>query len=450
MAKNILIGVVVLVALVIGGIIIAPSFVDSQAIKHEITTQARAATGRDLTIDGNLEIRIFPSPSLTANNVRLSNAEGGEAKHMVSMQAVEVRVALAPLLSGQVQVEQIRLVSPEVFIEQYADGASNLDMRPSTIPGTTASKPQVIPPSEGEASASSAGAPGMDIRLDNFEIVGGRVVFADMKSGTRENIENIDANLRAGSLNGPFEAVGSARVRGVPLAYEASVGQIIKERTVPLNAEIKASAGTKLQLSGAIFDLASEPHFKGSIQGGGENLAKLLDSILGGGTAPVQLSQTFGLETQVDASAAGADLTELEMQLGSSRITGSVRADLARVVNFNVDLKSAHVDLDAISAGDAAKPSMMDKVQKNNQAGSPDIAPTPPRTRYGSRARRRASSKSRLCAFIRKRIAERPRGRSAAILSTTQAASSYSSTASWSRTGSPPPRTAWRSFPWRR
>ncbi|MEG3620011.1 AsmA family protein [Magnetovibrio sp. PR-2] len=378
MVKNVLIGVVVLVALVIGGVIIAPSFVDSQAIKQEITTQARAATGRDLTIDGNLEIRIFPSPSLTANNVRLSNAARGEAKHMVDMQAVEVRVALAPLLSGQVQVEQIRLVSPQVFIEQYEDGSSNLDMRPPTQPGVSAPASSTNQAS-GSAPSSSAQSSDMDIRLDNFEIVGGRVVYSDMKAGTREVVEGIDTTLRAGSLSGPFEALGSARVRGVPLAYEASVGQIIQERTVPLNAEIKASAGTKIQLSGAIFDLASTPHFKGSIQGGGENLAQLLNSILGPGTAPMQLSQTFGLEAQVDASGEGADLAELEMQLGSSRILGSIRADLGKGVNFNVDLKSAHVDLDAISGANVSGPSMTEQVQENNQAAAPNVAPAPPK-----------------------------------------------------------------------
>ncbi|MCW8916605.1 MAG: AsmA family protein [Magnetovibrio sp.] len=377
MVKNILIGVVAFIVVLVGLVVIAPSFIDSQAIKREITTQARNATGRELTIDGNLEIRVIPSPTLIANNVRLSNAKGGKAQHMVALEAVEVRVALSPLLSGQVKVEQIRLVSPEIHVETYADGRNNLEfekpVQPSEVPKTAA-------PSQTTTSGENGGGSGneLDIRLDNFEIVGGRVVYTDMKTGAHEEVEAIDATLRAVSLNGPFEAIGQARVRGIPTAFEMSLGQIIKQRTVPVNAVVQASAGTKLQVSGGIFGLEATPHFKGSIKGGGQNLSQLLDSVLGAGTAPQELAQTFGVETQIDASAKALDLKELEIQLGASRITGGVNVTLDQGVDFKVDLKSSLVDLDAFSSQTQSKAGGTD-LKGAAANSSPTLSPTPPK-----------------------------------------------------------------------
>ncbi|MBL4615838.1 MAG: AsmA family protein, partial [Magnetovibrio sp.] len=383
MVKNILIGVVVVLALLVGAVVIAPSFIDSAAIKDEITEQVRTATGRELSIGGNLEVRLLPAPSLIANDVRLSNAKGGQAKDMVVMKAVEVRIALMPLLSGQVQVERIRLVAPVVSIEKFADGRTNLDFKPA--PQIKSITPSQGSTSQGATVGASGGASGLDIRLDSFEIVDGRLIYRDGVNGTVERIENIDATLRAGSLNGPFEAQGQARLRGVPLAFEISLGQIIEQRTMPVNAVLNAPGGAKAQLNGAVFGLGAKPRFKGKIKAEGENLAQLLDAVVGAGTAPVVLQQTFALDGQIEASAENVDLSELEVHLGKDRITGTIKVALSDGVNFDVQLKAARIDVDSIlnTAGRRSTPSSTpasaaDQGAQGGKTAQSTITPTPP------------------------------------------------------------------------
>lgn len=355
LAKKFLIGVVVVVAVLAGIAIIGPSFIDSNALKQQATAQVRAATGRDLTIGGDLQISIFPSPTLTANAVTLTNAAGAAEDNMVSLKAVEVRVALMPLLSGQVQVERIRLVGAVVNIEKFADGRTNLEFQPqpqaqaqNETGSTSSSAPQVSATAETNtpSGANGAGGAGMNIRLDNFELVDSRLIYRDDTTGTVERIDGIDAMLRAVSLNGPFEAKGQARVRGVPLAFEVSLGQIIKERTVPVNAVVNAPGGARAQVTGAVLNMESTPRFRGKIKVQGENLAQLLNAALGAPTAPPLLGQTFALDSAVDASGADVGLSELEIQLGKSRVTGSVQAVLSEGVSFDVKLKSALIDVD--------------------------------------------------------------------------------------------------------
>jgi len=378
LAKNIFIGVAVFLALLGAIAIVGPSFVDSNALKREITAQARAATGRDLTIGGNLEIRIFPAPALTANNVSLSNAAGAQSADMVSLKAVEVRVALLPLLSGQVQVERIRLLSPVVNIEKFADGRTNLELK---------AEGQAEPPANvADGGAPSQGAPaqaqsaGLDIRLDNFEVVGGLVVYRDATTGAVERVEDIDATLRAGSLNGPFEAQGQARVRGVPLAFEVSLGQIIEQRTVPVNAILNAPGGARIQVTGAVLGLEAEPHFKGKIKASGENLAQLIDAVSAPGSAPNLLDQDFALDSDVDASATSVALSELEVQLGKARTTGNVAVALGDGVEFDVQLKAARIDVDAMLEAVGKQPQRAVSAQQGAGAAgtAASIAPTPP------------------------------------------------------------------------
>jgi len=389
LAKNILIGVVVVLVLLAGAVVIAPSFIDSNALKSQITTQARATTGRELTIDGNLEVRLFPAPALTANDVSLSNAEGGEAENMVALKAVEVRVALMPLLSGQVQVERIRLVGPVINIEKFADGRTNLEIKPSDT--ATKAKPTSSVESTPSSPESTTGGGGMDIRLDNFEVIEGSVVYRDMATGVVERVDNLDATLRAGSLNGPFEAQGQARVRGVPLAFEVSLGQIIEQRTVPVNAVLNAPGGAHAQITGAVLGLEADPRFKGKIKIKGQSLALLLDAVAGAGAgagagvAPTLLGQTYTMESQIDASAASVGLKEFEFQLGQSRATGAIDVALKDGVQFDVQLKASRIDVDAML--DAIGKGAPSTARGDGAASAvASIAPAPPKTQAGAKA----------------------------------------------------------------
>lgn len=387
--KKIFVALGLILVVLIGVVVIGPGFIDANALKREVTAQVRSATGRDLTIDGNLQIRFLPAPTLTANAVRLSNAVGAQKADMVTLKAVEVRVALLPLLSGQVQVERIRLVNPVVNLEKLSDGRTNLDFSPafsgasSGASSSTSGEPQTTVP----GAVSKSAGDGLNIRLDNFELVGGRIVYLDATTGVVEQIENLEANLRAGSLNGPFEARGQARLRGVPLTFEVSVGQIIERRTVSLNAILNAPGGGRAQITGAGLGLGTDPYFKGKVNVNGTNLAQLIGSIAATALTPGGagvLAQSFALDSAVSASATGVNLNELDVQLGKSRIAGDIKVNLRDGVEFDVNMKAGGIDVDALLAATALPLARAGQSQGEGAVASgPDtqIAPRPPQTR---------------------------------------------------------------------
>lgn len=365
MLKKTLISFAVLVIIVLGGALIAPSFIDWNARLPEITAQVKNATGRTLTIDGHLEVRLLPSPMLTARGVKLGNAPGGRVPHMAALEAVEVRVALMPLLSGQVKVERIRLVKPQIFIEKFADGRTNLEFQ-----GVSSQKVSSVVASSGSGSDSS----GLGVQLDNFEIINATVLYEDLANGTVERVEDINTTLRAASLKGPFEIQGEARLRGVPLSFEASLGRIISGRTVPINAVIKAQGGTRVQIGGAALDIEISPYFKGKIKAEGESLAGLLSAVSDHVEMSPPLHQPFLMEMAVKASASEVALSDLELSLGAVRAFGNAKLEIADGLNFNVNMKASRIDADALLS---MKSSPTQRVTSRNVGGV--ISPKPPK-----------------------------------------------------------------------
>jgi hypothetical protein len=111
--KKILIGIGVLLVLLVAAVLVGPSFYDWNRHKGEIAAKVREATGRDLTIDGDISLAILWTPTLSVSKVRFANVAGGSAPDMASLEALDVRLAFAPLdwMDGKFQVERIDLAA---------------------------------------------------------------------------------------------------------------------------------------------------------------------------------------------------------------------------------------------------------------------------------------------------------------------------------------------------
>lgn len=351
MLKKTLIGFVGFLLFVLASVVIAPSFMDWNARLPQIAAQVKKATGRDLTIDGTLDVRLIPSPMVTAHGVKLGNVKGGIAKYMVSLDAVEVRVALLPLLSGEVQVERISLVNPVVNLEVDDSGRTNLEFTSQT-PATG----RGIPKTESRTTKSDSSTPDFGIRLDNIEIQNASLIYVNGRSGLKERVDQLDATLRAASLQGPFEAKGHANVRGMATSFDIALGQIIARRTVPLDANFDIGGGN-IQLSGALFGLETDPRFKGKAKVTGENFAHWINTISRTASVPPVLAQKFNLDAALNASAKSIEIAELDVQLASARVSGGATVRFDAGTHFDVQLKASHINVDEMLASQSTRSS---------------------------------------------------------------------------------------------
>jgi uncharacterized protein involved in outer membrane biogenesis len=335
MLKKLLIGLGVLIALIIAAIIVGPQFVDWNSYKAQIAAKAKEATGRDLAIDGDIALSILPSPTLSVAKVRFANAPGGSVPDMASLDSLEVRVALLPLLQGLVRVESVTLVAPKIVLETLPDGTPNWQL--------------------GAAKTGSGGGTGggnrqLAIQLDKLSIERGTLIYRDA-SGTSQTIENLAAQISAGSLQGPFLTSGSATVRGTPVKFDLSTGILADQQPAPVDlAVLLTDAGAKLSFNGTMSLAATPPTIAGKLRAEGGDLAKLVGTVVPAmrDGLPPTLAQPFAVIGDVAAATPSASIKNLSLQLGDAQAAGQLLLDTGTPLKADLSLTLQRVDLDKL------------------------------------------------------------------------------------------------------
>ncbi|MGH6960945.1 MAG: AsmA family protein, partial [Dongiaceae bacterium] len=341
--KKILIGIGVLLALLVAAVLVGPSFFDWNSYKGEIAAKAREATGRDLTIDGDISLSILWTPTLSVTKVRFANVAGGSAPDMATLESLDVRLAFAPLdwIDGKFQVERIDLEQPTIVLERLADGRANW---------------QFERPAAGSASAAGGGGGGPDIRLDDIRIANGALIYRDAKSGSERKIESLNAELGATSLRGPFRAGGNLSFQGVPVMFKLDAGALGGDAPAQIDAEIGlAKTDTTFKFSGTVAS-APELAIKGRLDLGTRNLALTLDSLAPGmsGGLPIAVDKPFQIAGDVGYSGGGGEIQNLTVALDDTTATGSVKFTPGTPAKAEAKLGLNRLDLDKLLASMAA------------------------------------------------------------------------------------------------
>ena len=126
-------GLVVLV--IVGGAIVALSF-DPDSLKSRIIAAVKQATGRDLTLQGRIRLSLALQPTLTVQGVSLANPPGFSRPQMATLERLDLKLALLPLLSHHVEIDRLVLVKPDIILERDAQGQPNWLFTPEASPAT--------------------------------------------------------------------------------------------------------------------------------------------------------------------------------------------------------------------------------------------------------------------------------------------------------------------------
>jgi uncharacterized protein involved in outer membrane biogenesis len=313
--KKLLIGILAVLLLVVGAILVIPSLIDWNTYKAEIAERIGAATGRAVTLEGNIDLALLPRPTLSVSGARLANLPDASEPDMVRLRKLDVRVALMPLLRGRIQVQSVALIEPVIALEVLSDGRRNWDFAPA---------PNAATPANRLAEA---------VQLDQLTIQNGTIIYGDATAGIRERVESVDAQVVAGSLVGPFQIQGAVLARGVPLAVELTAGRIGEGGALPVRIALRqpdaAGAGT-LRFAGIVIT-GAEFKVQGDLRAEGPDLRPAVTAALKAANdppsaeLPAVLQQPYNFRTAVNASMRTVELNGIEIQIGDTRGTGSVK-----------------------------------------------------------------------------------------------------------------------------
>jgi len=295
------------------GVLAAPSFIDFNSYKAQATEQIKSATGHDVAFNGNVSLGIFPGPHVSLKDVVVAAPTGFADETLARFDALDVRVKMAPLFTGAVEVASVSLVGPVVNLETKKDGSSNW---------MTAELEAMQSGENGDENAADGsdvqddGGAGPAVTLDLVRIEDGVVQY---KAAGSEPVivRDITMDLSAKSLQGPFKVDGA--FQGFDQAFEVS-GKVdaFANLEEPLSVVVAASvepAGVDVNYKG-VLDVAAQ-----SVQG----------------QANVGFSDG-SLKAFLTASADKVDLTDIVLQAAGHEVTGGFSSTLSPV-KFNGKVK---------------------------------------------------------------------------------------------------------------
>ncbi|MDO7597072.1 MAG: AsmA family protein [Pseudomonadota bacterium] len=179
--------IIFIVILVIAGLIALLFIVDPNDYKQEISSQVEKATGRTLTLDGDIKLSVFPWIALELGPLSLSNAAGFKADSFAKVQAAEIRIKLMPLLKKQLEMDTIILDGLALNLETNKVGKTNWDdLVPKNDASTDTTK---------KADASSNDTPTLAaISIAGVKLTNANILWSDATTAENYQLQNFNLN----------------------------------------------------------------------------------------------------------------------------------------------------------------------------------------------------------------------------------------------------------------
>jgi uncharacterized protein involved in outer membrane biogenesis len=235
------------IMLLLGGLVVialftallAPFFVDWSNFRREFEEQAGHILGKKVSVHGAVDARILPFPSVTLHDVRVGQDLDGTP--LVQVERFSMDMELAPFLSGEARIFDMRLEHPKARIRLLKDG--RLDW-------TRGSQPDI---------------PARNVVLEDVHIEGGQIEFIDDGTGRTRHLTGLSAKMAATSLAGPWRADGNATLDGYEAQFSLSSGAPdAASGAVPLRMKVRPDVQpVEMQLDGALAVNAGKPDYKG-------------------------------------------------------------------------------------------------------------------------------------------------------------------------------------------
>jgi len=206
-----------IILLLVVAILAVPVFVDPNQFKPEISAAVKDSTGRDLTIDGDIKLSLFPWLGITTGALTLSNAQGFENKPFVTVTTSDISVQLLPLLlEKKIAINQIVLKGLVLNLARNNQGLSNWDdftkaSDQATPPSTSVNQSPQANASEalalfavGKISVSDAQVSWQDAQADADWLI--KDLNLDTEQFSFDRPVNVALSLQAGNVKSGFSA----------------------------------------------------------------------------------------------------------------------------------------------------------------------------------------------------------------------------------------------------
>jgi hypothetical protein len=319
----------VLLLLIVASALLAPFVVPWNNYRADLEQFGEKLTGRDVAIGGDIAVKLFPWPQLEAKQVAIGNPAGFTDGDFLKADVVRVSLSLAGLFSGTLDVQSVEAEKPVVNLQRNASGDVNWMFAP---------KEKVT----GEGLLSR-------VRLDQIALRGGTVSFDDLKNGHGALFGDLNADLSAQSILGPWRMKGDARWNDVPVVLTVNSGE--KAEGKPLKMGFKLAPKDLSYPSASLDGEWDGDAFKGKFRVDPQEATGEKTSVQG-------VLKPISIVADADISPQRISLLKMRIapadrQDNGTLIEGDVIVEIGSESKAVVDLRSPRINLDTLVGASA-------------------------------------------------------------------------------------------------
>ncbi len=311
------------VIVVVGAVFayIAATF-DPNAYKGGIVDLVKEETGRTLSIDGDIRLTFFPKIGVGLGPTSLSERDA--QTEFAGVEDLRVALALFPLLSRQVVVDEVIVDGLRARVVRYADGTMNIDDLSERKDDDESDR------DDDEAEAGETPEPDQDkapsMRLDvqGVRINNGAFSFRDEQAGT--TLEISELSLETGRV-----------AQGVPTSFTYSV--VVRADQPTLDLRTRASGILEADTANQIFRVST---FEASTEGVADVVTDLALRV---SAAKIEA------QPSVQKTAVNELALEVSGQIDEDVFSASVTAPLIQIDQNAINIKQLAANLTGVFAG---------------------------------------------------------------------------------------------------
>ena len=339
--------IVVIIAAVV---FLGPLFISTEELRNQLFAQVEATTGYRLRVSGPIDLTLFPSLDLVAEDVGVAQPASGSDAEFATAKTLKFGLMLRGLLDGKMRVTEVTLVDPVIAVPKSSAAPAEGQQAPRTAGGGGAS-------------------PGLaeklkNLTLDKLVIKNGTVILPASGGEPGKRIEKLDLEASLLAFDAPLSFETSAVFDGKPMQAAGSIGTFGPFLDgAPAPVRVTANLPGMLDAPASLSGTAS---YKNDVLTLSQFSAKSGDKTLQGtavykdDTATLsQFTATMGGDTFA-GNAVYKDNTvvinPLRANVRGTVLAGQVQANLANKVPYVVAALGAKtIDINAITGAAKSK-----------------------------------------------------------------------------------------------
>ncbi|WP_062210871.1 AsmA family protein [Aureimonas sp. AU12] len=305
-------------------LLVGPRFVDWTAYRSSFEAEAGRILGQKVVVNGRASLRLLPFPSVTFGDVVVGD---DPADPVLTMRGFRMDAELAPYLSGEIRIFDMQIDAPRLNVAIASDGTVRSPL------------------------GAGAQSPDAAVVLEKIEVSNGSAVLEDRRSGRRITLTDIDADVSANSLRGPFNGAGTLFANGEPLSFTLSSGVGTPDGAWPVRLGLESE---RADIAVAVEVLAKAGPGGASLDGKLlvtsplETAAEKSDA-----PGPARLLPPFRLESALRISSTTVEASDLRAAIGEGTTpylaTGAASLDWGTIPHFDLRLDGQEIDLDTVA-----------------------------------------------------------------------------------------------------